>query len=486
MDSTHKTVRLKWYLFTIFVRDDVGSWIPASFFMTQKQDAEIIEACLRLLIEWCGGLQGWVLKYMLTDDSAAEQLAVRNAFGYDPADENPRVQHLLCTKHSWETLKKRINNKKEDCRRHMLAALYARRSEETCLQSVDAAIECAGSEELKQYLRRYWRAYTRDWAHWFRDSIPLLCQITTTNVVESWHAKLKDGEKKAMSGFSLKGGLYTVMEAHADYMRNARNAEFQSRGMATVLGMEFNGWGFAKLPLRVQKMILRQIRIAQGWRVANRRPLGDMVDIPGWSDPGIGVSSSGGSASTDVPRIPTAQEVGEVEWCPEQDEDTDIRYIYSRAEALVPMELVPQLASMPQCRCRWFRAWQLPCRHIWLHHFAYNSLQPAHFGQLFFLWENNGFEVYEEIRRPFAKALDDVIGVPRKSVLQFNEIFEQIRQKQFEIVDFVRDNNGGRESLEAALGEVVERIRQDLSWIPGLDIAELVRRNDDILKGFEE
>lgn len=39
---------------------------------------------------------------------------------------------------------------------------------------------------------------------------------------------------------------------------------------------------------------------------------------------------------------------------PGQDEDTNIRYIYSRAEALVPMELVPQLASMPQCRCRWF------------------------------------------------------------------------------------------------------------------------------------
>jgi hypothetical protein len=49
--------------------------------------------------------------------------------------------------------------------------------------------------------------------------------------VESWHAKLKDGQKKAMGEFSLKGGLYTVMEAHADYLRNARNAEFQSHGI---------------------------------------------------------------------------------------------------------------------------------------------------------------------------------------------------------------------------------------------------------------
>jgi hypothetical protein len=34
--------------------------------------------------------------------------------------------------------------------------------------------------------------------------------------------------------------------------------------MATTLGIEFGGWGFEKLPLRVQKMILRQIRIAPG------------------------------------------------------------------------------------------------------------------------------------------------------------------------------------------------------------------------------
>jgi hypothetical protein len=38
---------------------------------------------------------------------------------------------------------------------HMLAALYARRSEETCLESIDAAIEYARSEELKKCFRRY-------------------------------------------------------------------------------------------------------------------------------------------------------------------------------------------------------------------------------------------------------------------------------------------------------------------------------------------
>ena len=70
---------------TVFVRDEVGS---------QFQDAEVIDAY--------GG--GGLEKYMLTDDSA-EQLAVRT-YIIATYDKNPRVQHLLCTKHSWETLKK--------------------------------------------------------------------------------------------------------------------------------------------------------------------------------------------------------------------------------------------------------------------------------------------------------------------------------------------------------------------------------------------
>jgi hypothetical protein len=98
-----------------------------------------------------------------------------------------------------------------------------------------------------------------------------------------------------------------------------RGTQLQSRGMATTLSIEFGGWGFDKLPLRVQKMILRQIRIAQGWRVAGRRPLGDMVDVPGWCDPGVGLTNGGESTSASIPRsmprIPTAQEFGEVEWC---------------------------------------------------------------------------------------------------------------------------------------------------------------------------
>ncbi|KAN0070494.1 hypothetical protein V8E54_011363 [Elaphomyces granulatus] len=121
-----------------------------------------------------------------------------------------------------------------------------------------------------------------------------------------------------------------------------RGTQLQSRGMATTLSIEFGGWGFDKLPLRVQKMILRQIRIAQGWRVAGRRPLGDMVDVPGWCDPGVGLTNGGESTSASIPRsmprIPTAQEFGEPadRKRPKQSRLTTIRRSVNQGEAAGP------------------------------------------------------------------------------------------------------------------------------------------------------
>jgi hypothetical protein len=82
--------------------------------------------------------------------------------------------------------------------------------------------------------------------------------------------------------FSLKGGIFAVMESHTDYIRNAKITEFKSCNFASLLKIEFKGWGFENLPMRVQNMILRQVRIAQKWRTELRVPP-DMVVIPGWT-----------------------------------------------------------------------------------------------------------------------------------------------------------------------------------------------------------
>jgi hypothetical protein len=151
MDGTHNTNTKRWNLFTIFVRTEEGSWIPGAFFYSSSLSAVTLQACLGMIRDWCGGTGGWRLKYMLTDDSAAEQKAVQGAFDSHPDHPDPPVVNLLCTRHSWETLKKNI--KDPEVLSHMAAALFARRTEQTCHEFIDADIAAAeGVEKLHTQL----------------------------------------------------------------------------------------------------------------------------------------------------------------------------------------------------------------------------------------------------------------------------------------------------------------------------------------------
>lgn len=85
MDSTHKTNLLKWYLYTVMVRDGYGSYIPCVHYLVDGEDSDILIVCLRKTQDWCRRLvvqewMAWVPRWFLTDDSAAEQKAVRIAF----------------------------------------------------------------------------------------------------------------------------------------------------------------------------------------------------------------------------------------------------------------------------------------------------------------------------------------------------------------------------------------------------------------------
>jgi hypothetical protein len=107
MDSTHGPNWLGWFLYTIMVRDEGGSWLPCTHLLTQKEDSDIIAACLRLLRQWCGGSRGCRLHYFMTYDSATEQKAVKLAFRGLEAGET-EVDHLLCRFNSEQTLKRKL------------------------------------------------------------------------------------------------------------------------------------------------------------------------------------------------------------------------------------------------------------------------------------------------------------------------------------------------------------------------------------------
>jgi hypothetical protein len=76
IDSTHKTNQLEWKLFTIMTRDQYACWHPVAHGLLSHEFGELIAELLLAIKQWCN----WQLRYVLSDDSGAEQRAFRLAF----------------------------------------------------------------------------------------------------------------------------------------------------------------------------------------------------------------------------------------------------------------------------------------------------------------------------------------------------------------------------------------------------------------------
>jgi hypothetical protein len=76
IDSTHKTNQLEWKLFTLMVRDQYACWHPVAHGLLSHEFGELIAELLLAIKQWCA----WPLRYVLSDDSGAEQRAFRLAF----------------------------------------------------------------------------------------------------------------------------------------------------------------------------------------------------------------------------------------------------------------------------------------------------------------------------------------------------------------------------------------------------------------------
>jgi MULE transposase domain len=186
-DSTHNTNVHGHRLFTFMVRNEYGIWIPCAHALVENERADILTECMRTIKLWCRG--NWPLRYALTDDSATERLAVRQAFpGVDGGETN--VTHLLCTVHSSRTLMRRLSHAPES-RKHLNSAMFNRKTEGGCLEDINLAINSAPNDETRQYIINEWLNDRYAWAMFARQHSALLLQVSTTNPVEAWHKQIK-------------------------------------------------------------------------------------------------------------------------------------------------------------------------------------------------------------------------------------------------------------------------------------------------------
>jgi Zinc finger SWIM domain-containing protein 1/3, RNaseH-like domain len=192
-DSTHSTNVHGHRLFTFMVRNEYGVWIPCAHSLVENERADILTECMKRINLWCGG--HWRMKYALTDDSATERLAVKQAFAGANGEET-NVTHLLCTVHSSRTLMRRLSYAPES-RKYLNSAMFYRKTEGGCIEDINLAVNAAPNETTKQYIINEWLNDRFAWAMFARQHSGILLQVTTTNPVEAWHKQIKQHcEKK--------------------------------------------------------------------------------------------------------------------------------------------------------------------------------------------------------------------------------------------------------------------------------------------------
>ena len=187
-DSTHKMNMWDHNMFSFLVRNEQGIWIPGAHCVVERENSEILAHAMKTFKKWCG----WEPRYVLTDDSAVEQLAVGRAFpGLEGGEQE--VEHLLCTVHTMRTLNKRFKSKADKPILNALRQAMYTLTRTRYLDLCGEAIFLVRDEKTKNYIRTYWLDSSRKWAMYARSHSPLLQQITSTNGAEVWHRQLKAG-----------------------------------------------------------------------------------------------------------------------------------------------------------------------------------------------------------------------------------------------------------------------------------------------------
>ena len=288
-DSTHKTNKEEWKLFTWMVRSEVNIYIPCAGALIDGEDGNAIGEAMRTVRLWLRELQlEWNIRYCLTDDSAAEQRAVRIAFPENDNDfSSPygKVEHLFCKWHSKQTLDRQLHGDLlAQANEHLKAALFNRRTEAGCLESIQLALDSIPDGTMikrkgkdwnpKQYIQREWLATREHWANYNREKEYILMQIGTTGANEGWHNALKTAlklTKNMNSHWSLKG----VIQTFEDCARVVDNR--YEKGLAEwgrkELSLTFHYPWLKLFPFPAQVILADNLKAAELRQMEESRPI---------------------------------------------------------------------------------------------------------------------------------------------------------------------------------------------------------------------
>ncbi|RHZ83977.1 hypothetical protein Glove_86g243 [Diversispora epigaea] len=136
IDSTHKTNKYDWRLFTLYVRDTYGCWDVGAHFLVSSEDDDTVFEALKIVRSYCN----WIPRYMLSDQSSIEAKGIRKAFPGISAGEQ-ECEVILCVVHVMRIWMTKIYDKKT---RNIMNAAMHKRTKIGCEKLIQEAINnCA-------------------------------------------------------------------------------------------------------------------------------------------------------------------------------------------------------------------------------------------------------------------------------------------------------------------------------------------------------
>ncbi len=251
IDSTHKTNRYDWRLFTLYIRDGFGCWDVGAHFFVSGEDGDSVGMALKIVRQF---ERRWIPRYILADQSSVEANSIQLAFpGLSAGEQECDV--ILCTVHVMRTWMKKIYHLKT--RERMILAMH-KRTKAGCEQIIQQAINSCPVQAVQQYILRNYRSNTHRWALWARQHSPLLLQVTTTNPLESYHSELK---RITSSSFGLIGACHKVVEVDIKKRSDSEIAALNFRTKKlSVADVDDEILGeIHKFPFPMQRLIIDQL-----------------------------------------------------------------------------------------------------------------------------------------------------------------------------------------------------------------------------------
>ncbi|RHZ58975.1 hypothetical protein Glove_366g25 [Diversispora epigaea] len=184
IDSTHKTNRYDYRLFTLYIRNGYGCWDVGAHFFVSNEDSDTISEALKIVRRF---VRNWKPRYFLQDQSNIEEKSIKLVFpGLINGEQECEV--IFCTVHLQRTWMHKIYE--VNTRKKMTQAMY-KWTRIGCKALIREAIDQCPVQSIKQYIKRYYFKNNHQWALWARQHSPLLLQVTSTNALESFHSELK-------------------------------------------------------------------------------------------------------------------------------------------------------------------------------------------------------------------------------------------------------------------------------------------------------